>query len=103
LHQKVDDDLTVFVHLYGPDGQLINQADGYPLSGMSPFWLWPAGQTLLDQRILDLPDESPPGVYQVGVGLYNPVNGNRLPVYDATGTAQPNSVARVLTINYDEE
>ena len=102
LKQKVQNDLTVFVHLYGPDGQLVSQADGYPLSGMSPFWLWPAGQTLLDQRVLTWPDASEPGVYQLGVGLYDPATGERLPVYNASGAAQPDNVARVLTLNHDE-
>ena len=103
LNQKVQNNLTVFVHLYGPDGQLVSQDDGYPLSGLSPFWLWPAGQTLLDQRVLAWPDPSEPGDYQVGVGLYDPASGERLPVYDAAGAGQPDDVARILTLTYDEE
>jgi hypothetical protein len=102
LNQKVENDLIVFVHLYGPDGQLVSQADGYPLLGMSPFWLWPAGQTLLDQRVLSWPSGSEPGVYQVGVGLYDSASGERLPVHDASGTAQPDDVARILTLNRDK-
>ena len=69
---------------------------------MSPFWLWPSGQTLLDQRILTWPDEPEPGVYQVGVGLYDPASGERVPVHDAFGAAQPGDVARILTLNHDE-
>ncbi|HEY4690583.1 MAG TPA: hypothetical protein VIK33_14815, partial [Anaerolineae bacterium] len=50
--RRIDADLTVFVHVYAPDGRLAAQVDGYPLLGLSPFWLWDAGQTLFDRRSL---------------------------------------------------
>ena len=34
-----------------------------------------------------LPSDTPPGRYQVRVGLYNEADGQRLPVLDATGKA----------------
>jgi hypothetical protein len=78
-------DLTVFVHLYGPDGQLIAQADGYPLRGLAPFWLWPPGQTLQDRRTLTLPPDAPPGSYQIAAGVYDPAAGERLPAFSPAG------------------
>ncbi|MEZ4643484.1 MAG: hypothetical protein R3E31_12255 [Chloroflexota bacterium] len=98
LRQKPDHDLSVFVHLYGADGQLITQADGYPLLGLSPFWLWEAGQTLRDQRTLTLPDDAPPPPYHVAVGIYDPVLNMRLAAVDANGAAIPDDAAVLLVI-----
>ncbi len=92
MQAAVEDDLTVFVHLYGPDGALAAQADGYPLAGLAPFWLWPAGQALEDIRRLPLPAGLDAGTYTVGVGLYNPRTGERLPVVNSEGVAQANDV-----------
>lgn len=91
-------ELTVFVHLYAPDGTLVAQADGYPLRGMAPFWLWDAGQTLQDSRTLTWPADAPPGAYQIGVGLYDPAAGQRLPAQDANGRPWPNDAAILLTV-----
>lgn len=90
-------DITVFVHLYAPDGTLVAQADGYPLRGMAPFWLWEAGQTLQDQRLLTWPADTPAGTYQVGIGVYDTATGQRLPAHDANGQPWPSDVAILLT------
>lgn len=98
IRQAMPDDLTVFVHLYGPDGQLIGQDDGYPLRGLSPFWLWDADQVLLDRRTLTIPAESPTGSYSVAVGLYDPETGQRLPAWDLDGDPLPDDAAILLRI-----
>jgi hypothetical protein len=92
IKNPVDDDVTVFVHLYGPGGELIDQADGYPIAGMAPFWLWPAGQTLEDFRSLTLPPGTNLDALTVGIGLYKSSTGERLPVVDKNGQALPNDV-----------
>lgn len=98
IQQKIERDLTVFVHLYGPDGQLITQDDGYLLQGMAPFWLWDAGQTLQDTRTLIWPTDAPAGVYRVGVGVYDPASGLRLPAFDAAGRSFPDNTAILLSV-----
>jgi hypothetical protein len=70
---------TVFVHVVGPDGQLVAQSDGPPLAGFAPTRIWRPGQTLLDEHLVQLPDDLPPGEYEVRVGLYAQ-DGSRLPV-----------------------
>jgi hypothetical protein len=99
IRQARPDDLTVFVHLYGPDGQLVGQDDGYPLRGLSPFWLWDAGQVLLDRRTLSLPADSPAGNYTVAVGLYDPETGQRLPTQDSDGNPLADDAAILLRID----
>jgi hypothetical protein len=37
-------------------------------------------QVVIDRRILAIPPQTPPGVYQIEVGVYNPLTGQRLAV-----------------------
>ena len=92
IEQPVEDDLTAFVHLYGPGCELLSQADGYPIAGLAPFWLWSAGQTLEDNRTLPLPPDNDIEQFSIGIGLYNPATGERLPAFDHNGNRQANDV-----------
>jgi hypothetical protein len=94
IKQPPEDDLSAFVHLYGPGGELVHQVDGYPIAGMAPFWLWPEGQTLLDNRTLVLPPDVDPAAYSVGVGLYDPLTGERLPAIGPDGQLLADGVVR---------
>jgi hypothetical protein len=78
MTQSVDQDLSVFVHVYGPAGQLVTQSDGYPLLGMAPFGNYQAGQRLQDRHTLDWPQTVPSGAYRIGVGVYDRGSGQRL-------------------------
>lgn len=98
LDTAVARDLTVFVHLYAPDGSLVAQADGYPLLGLAPFWLWDAGQMLEDVRTIRLPDDLPAGTYRIGVGVYDPAVGERVTAVAPDGTPLPDNVAIVDTL-----
>ena len=95
VEKPVEDDLTVFVHLYGPGGELVAQADGYPIAGLAPFWLWPAGQTIEDHRALLLPQDAAEKDYSIGIGLYNPTTGERIPVISQDGVRQANDVVLI--------
>lgn len=76
-------DATVFVHLLTEDGALIDQADGYPLLGMRPFWLWQSGETNRDLRYF-LPVER--GVYTVRIGVWESATGRHWPAGTPDGT-----------------
>jgi hypothetical protein len=82
-------DLSVFVHVYAPDGHLVTQSDGYPLLGLAPFGNWEAGQTLQDRHTLDWPKDAPAGPYRIGVGVYDRGTGQRLEATDANGVRLP--------------
>jgi hypothetical protein len=98
LRQKINQDFTVFMHLYGPDGQLLSQADGYPLLGLAPFWLWDVGQTLQEQRVLSWPEGAPPGIYRIGVGVYDAASGERLSANQSNGEHWPDDTAMILVL-----
>jgi hypothetical protein len=73
-------DYTVFVHLVGPDGQIVAQHDQQPLGGFYPTSAWRRGETIVDEYGLSLPPDLPAGEYQVRTGMYILATGERLPV-----------------------
>ncbi len=76
IEEKVESDATIFAHLLRPDGTLVAQADGYPLRGMLPFWLWERGEVVRDVRRFA---PAPPGEYVVKMGVWDLASGERWP------------------------
>ncbi len=99
IAQTPNQDLSVFVHVYAPDGSLVTQSDGYPLLGLAPFGNWDAGQTLQDRHTLDWPKDVSSGTYRVGVGVYDRGNGQRLAATDTNGARLPDDTVIIATIN----
>jgi hypothetical protein len=84
---RMETDYTVFVHLvggYNPEtgGPVWAQDDSWPLAGGHPTRRWLPGQVVVDRHALDVPANTPPGRYQVEVGFYNALDGERLSVSD---------------------
>lgn len=82
LQWGVADDLTedyqVFAHLRDPEThENIIQADGPPLDGWYPTSRWPVGEIITDNRSFFIPEEIPPGTYDLYVGLYDLNSGVR--------------------------
>jgi len=73
-------DYTIFVHLEGPEGQIVAQADAMPLAGAYPTSIWDPGEELLSTWEVSLPDSLERGDYRVWVGAYYWPTGERLPV-----------------------
>jgi hypothetical protein len=96
--RRIEQDLSVFVHLYAPDGRLVAQADGDPLLGLSPFWLWPVDQTLQDRRRLAWPADAVSGEYRIGVGVYDRGTGARLEAIDLNGSRLPDDTVVVVRL-----
>jgi hypothetical protein len=76
VNEPPPDDVTVFVHVLDANGQLIAQADGDPLAGSYPFYQWPAGLVVRDDRLIEVPGSN----LTVRVGLYHRSTGERLKV-----------------------
>jgi hypothetical protein len=99
INQSVNQDLSVFVHVYGPHGNLITQSDGYPLLGMAPFGNYEPGQTLQDRHTLEWPSDAPAGTYRIGVGVYDRGSGQRLEVRDAQGNRLPDDTVTIAEMS----
>jgi hypothetical protein len=78
-----DLDYTVLLHLIGPDGQPVAQGDGQPAL---PATLWQPDTTVVDPRMLALPEMLAPGEYPLVAGLYDLATLQRLP---ATAGGEP--------------
>ncbi len=73
-------DYVAFVHLVLPPDAVWAQQDQMPQRGQAPTSTWQPGQRVEDHYQLTLPDQAPPGVYFVEIGLYDPATFKRLPV-----------------------
>ena len=85
--QVPTENYSVFAHLLGPfnpatNGPLWAGQDGYPAQTPTRA-LW-AGQIIADQHVLTLPKNTPPGDYQLELGLYILDTGQRLKQADGS-------------------
>lgn len=88
---------TMFVHLAGPQG-LAAQRDQELLQGFYPTNAWLPLAPVSDRYALELPAGLATGDYQLLVGLYDPVTGERLPVVqngEIVGDAYPAATIQV--------
>ena len=87
--RRVDTDFKVFVHVFDPaTGIPVAQDDAMPLRWTYPTTHWAPGERVTDP-IWILTRGVAPGAYGVAVGVYDPANGERLPVLDGAGQVQP--------------
>jgi len=68
---------SVFAHVRGAGESLWAQHDSWPLEGNAPTAAWPVGQIVEETRMLTLKPDTPEGVYDIEVGLYDET-GKRL-------------------------
>lgn len=78
----LSDDITVFVHLLGPGGQLVAQLDGDTVDNLIPLGKWQSqsDRMLQETRMAALPHNAPRGMYEAVVGLYDRSTLERLPI-----------------------
>jgi 4-amino-4-deoxy-L-arabinose transferase-like glycosyltransferase len=73
-------DYLLFVHLLGPGGERVAQADLPPGGAEQPTSSWVVGSYVTTALELPLPRELAPGDYRLLIGLYDPATGARLPL-----------------------
>jgi len=91
----IDEDYQIFVHMVDESGAQVAGFDKSPLDGWWPTSAWEPGQTFDDAYPLALPEDLPPGRYELRAGLYRLSDFYRLPL-----TGPPEQVidnAAVLT------
>jgi 4-amino-4-deoxy-L-arabinose transferase-like glycosyltransferase len=96
--QPVTEDLSIFLHLLNPAGELIWQDDGAADHGDRPTWSWASGETIVDPHTVALPSDLPEGEYELTAGLYDWQTGERLPVYHSDGTRMTADRVSVATL-----
>jgi hypothetical protein len=89
----------VFVHVLNEtSGALVAQTDRFPVDNLRPTTGWRAGEVLTDIYNLPLAADLQPGRYTVYIGLYNPDDGQRLPV-SLNGILQPDGRLALTTLD----
>jgi mannosyltransferase len=68
---EMDIPYTVFVHLLGPDGRVVDGQDSEPAGGARPTTGWVPGEYIADSHDVPIPAELAPGEYVVEVGVYD--------------------------------
>jgi len=79
----------IFTHLLTADGRLVAQSDGIPVYGTWPTDQWQAGQYILDEHLMSIGADVPPGRYWLKIGMYTAENGERVTARDAAGREAP--------------
>lgn len=73
----------VFVHLLGPDGELVAQSDGVPADWSRPTTGWVPEEYVIDRHLLTVPDDASSGTdYELITGMYVSPGGERLTTPD---------------------
>ena len=80
VKEFIHDNYTTFIHVVGPDGTLVTQADRQPMSGFIPTSYWPPRQEIVDDYTVQLPPDAPLGEYKLLVGWYDLDTVTRLPM-----------------------
>lgn len=75
---------SVFTHVLGEEHRLWAQMDGWPQGGNAPTAAWAEGQVIPDPYTLTLAPDTPPGLWEVEIGMYDET-GKRLGVLDPRG------------------
>ncbi|MBN1581706.1 MAG: glycosyltransferase family 39 protein [Anaerolineae bacterium] len=88
-HSPADTDYTAFTHLLGPphpdtDNPVWAGSDHEPGRASYPTSAWAAGEIVLDEFVLAIPANAPPGQYDLEIGFYQLETMQRLPISDAT-------------------
>jgi hypothetical protein len=79
--QPVRDEWRVYAHVMDtPTGTLQAQHDAIPGNGLLPMTSWPINEPITDRFAIMLPSWQAPGQYEVRIGIYHPVSGERLRV-----------------------
>ena len=90
VDQPTPDSWTAFIHLDGPEGHQ-SLMDGIPRNGNYPTWAWAAGEKIVDQWRLHLPEHLTPGDYALTIGFYEAGGQQRMPALQRDQAAADNS------------
>jgi hypothetical protein len=81
IDQAVEADVTLFVHLLHA-GSLATSADGDAGDGLYPMRSWRAGDVVIDERSIALPNDR--GQLSLEIGLYDRAGNMRLAVIESS-------------------
>jgi hypothetical protein len=87
-----DTNYTVFVHAVGPDQVIRGQWDSQPVQGDAPTSGWIPGEIIEDSYQIPMEKKAPAWKYDIFVGMYDPLSGERLSIYSPIAPVSKNRV-----------
>lgn len=98
----MDTDLTQFVHLFDPVLDMAAQHDSPPLRGANPTHTWQPGETVVDHIPLQVSSDASPGLYMLGVGMYNVLDGIRVPATSVEDGTQRDGIVTLSHLRVEQ-
>ncbi len=102
LHWQTDQPLakeyTIFIHALDVNGTILDQVDGTPYQNQYPTSAWRPKQVIEDRRILPKLTAQSAQPSRLGIGVYDPATGVRLPASGTDGQALPDN-ALIMNVN----
>lgn len=81
----IEVDFTVFVQVVDAQNRVIAQRDRPPQDGFYGTRYWQPGERIIDAHTILLPNDLPLDRYDVLLGFYDPLTGQRLQILDDAG------------------
>lgn len=94
LPGPASEDYSMFAHLLDQNSQVVTQSD----DNRYPATRWHAGELLLSSFPLSIPPGTPPGTYQLEVGVYKLFTGERLPILNGPDPVADRLLLQPITI-----
>jgi len=82
--RPLERDYRAFAHVLGDDNGMRANNDSLLLDGSVPTSRWEAGHVVEEERLLSIASDTPPGFYDIEVGLHDG-SGERLPIMAQEG------------------
>ena len=90
-----DHSYKVAAYIMSEAGEVVAQYDSVPMGYLAPTNTWTPGQAVIDQFASRLPDNLPPGRYDVWVAMYDEATLERLQVIAPSGVSDSASVGSI--------
>jgi hypothetical protein len=90
--EKVAGEYVVFCHVLDATGWLRGQQDNPPRQGTFPTNAWTPGETVIDVYRVPLAADAPLGGALIEIGMYDPLDGERLSAYGQDADPEPRRI-----------
>jgi hypothetical protein len=102
--QPVEEDYTVFLHLYDAHGRRVVQGDALLVDqALHPTSWWEPGSLSTALYDLSVPSGTPPGEYDLEVGVYRRDTGDRLPLLNGDKEDHDKSVRLPVEVGIPDQ
>lgn len=98
VKQHIASDINVFVHVTDSHGNKVAQLDEQPLQGKFPATYWLKNEIITDSHMLRLPPHLAPGIYDIGLGIYDIGSNQRFKLHTMSGATVPDAIFRLGSV-----